>query len=1203
MLLVPNGPSNAFCSYIEQCESTTNDSVHFCNSSCYSASENVTFATAISSQHDIEVSPFEIGERLFYTNEGHTSAARLREIKTTKGATQFVIELPGSKVVTTTCECLRSPSQPDIAQVPVTKENYKDDAGNLSAEQLETLANPQSLSPEQQEMMDYHIRLGHLPFFILHRLAQTGIIPRRLTRVKDHPPRCASCMFGQAHRRPWRSKKTKDGKESNIRKESDNKPGACVSIDQLVSAQPGLVPQISGRLTSARIWAATVYLDHFTRHVYVHLMRDQTQASTLESKASYERHANTFDVAIKGYRADNGRFAEQEFRSEIQSCLQEITFCGVGAHHQNGLVERVIKDLTLVTRTLLLHAKRHWPEMITTMLWPMALKVAEERLNSLSLDVDGKTPLSKWSDTDCQIFVKDYHAWGCPAFVLDGRLQTNPKGVPKWEPRSRVGVYMGHSPSHAGSVALILNPTSGHVSPQFHVVFDDTFSTVPFMREGTIPPNWAELVRNSTEIATDENFDIAKTWFEGSVDPSEISPSDVPLVSQESTFTPGNEGAPSINEGAISANEGELQPIGNSSASPSEGDASSAPTGPVLASVNTDQNDPFDLSAEPTREDSVPAPLQVSEGDALKMPKRLNLEKSGLRRSPRFATKKSKLAALVTGVAVFLAGISESTFPSISGKEGLSVTQRAAHRYHTVNSNVDGTLNGVLGSVFSTITDNDCYTYSGMLKQPDKHKFVEAMLEETAVHEKRNHWTAMLRTDMPAGAKTILSIWSFKRKRIPDGTISKYKARLCAHGGMQSWGVDYWETYAPVVNWMSVRFILTVAKIHKLDTKVIDFVLAFPQAKLDVDVFMEIPAGMVLSGPSGSFYRGKYVLKLNKSLYGLKQASANWFEMLSTGLKDRGFKSSNVDPCVFVSDKAFILVYVDDCIVISRKAGYINEFVHSLKNGSEKFEFTEEGSLENYLGVKFVNYNKGDEFEMKQPFLIDRIIESLDSEIRMTNSQSTPAVKPLLHRDTDGEARHTSWNYRSIIGMMNYLQQSTRPDISFAVHQCARFCNDPKRSHERAVKRIGKYLIGTKERGILCKPDKNKGLECYVDADFAGGWDRGDSENPENVMSRTGYVIRYAGCPIVWCSKLQTEVALSTTEAEYIALSQSMREVIPIIHLMDELKPLIDFYNPTPEIRCKLFEDNRSCIIVAESARLTPRTKHIAINTTIFVNS
>ena len=106
--------------------------------------------------------------------------------------------------------------------------------------------------------------------------------------------------------------------------------------------------------------------------------------------------------------------------------------------------------------------------------------------------------------------------------------------------------------------------------------------------------------------------------------------------------------------------------------------------------------------------------------------------------------------------------------------------------------------------------------------------------------------------------------------------------------------------------------------------------------------------------------------------------------------------------------------------------------------------------------------------------------------------------------------------------MMNYLQQSTRTDNSLAVHQCARFCYDPKRSYERAVKRIAKYLLGTKERCIICRPDRNKGLGCYADADSVGGWDRGDSNYPENVVSQTGYVIQYAGCPIVWYIKLQT---------------------------------------------------------------------------------
>ncbi len=482
-----------------------------------------------------------------------------------------------------------------------------------------------------------------------------------------------------------------------------------------------------------------------------------------------------------------------------------------------------------------------------------------------------------------------------------------------------------------------------------------------------------------------------------------------------------------------------------------------------------------------------------------------------------------------------------------------------------------------------------------MLKQVDKGQFVRAMLVKTAVHEARGHWTMMLRKDMPSHAKTIMSIWSFKRKRHPDGSILKYKARLCAHGGMQSWGIDYWETFAPVVNWMSVRFLLTIAKIHHLDTKAIDFVLAFPQAKLDIPVYMEIPAGMILRGVPLKNQRKLYVLCLNKLLYGLKQASANWYEMLKKGLMDRGFSPSQVDSCVFIRKDAIILVYVDDCIIISPKSSVVMQFIQSLKDGPEHFNFTEEGSLESYLGVMFTDFDNGKSFEMKQSFLIERILSAMGIETRMTESKPTPVTKPLLHRDTDGEIRRTLWNYRSIIGMMNYLQQSTRPDISMAVHQCACFCNDPRLSHERAVKRIARYLIGTKDRGVVCSPDSSRGLECFADADFAGGWDCGDSDNPENVMSRTGYVILYAGCPIVWCSKLQTEIALSTMEAEYIALSQALREVIPLINLMDKLKIVVPFYNPTPQIKCKLFEDNRSCIVVAESARLTPRTKHIAI--------
>ena len=179
--------------------------------------------------------------------------------------------------------------------------------------------------------------------------------------------------------------------------------------------------------------------------------------------------------------------------------------------------------------------------------------------------------------------------------------------------------------------------------------------------------------------------------------------------------------------------------------------------------------------------------------------------------------------------------------------------------------------------------------------------------------------------------------------------------------------------------------------------------------------------------------------------------------------------------------------------------------------------------------------------------------------------------------------------------MLGYLQGLTRPDISMAVHQCARFSTDPKLSHERAVKRICKYLLGTQKRGIIYKSDSSKGIEVFVDADFAGAWNKADSNNPENVLSRTGFVIFYAGCPILWSSKLQTEIALSTAEAEYIALSTAMRDVIPLMTLLAEISKTFKINEKKPIISCKVFEDNESAIAIAKSTKFTPRTKHIAI--------
>ena len=154
-----------------------------------------------------------------------------------------------------------------------------------------------------------------------------------------------------------------------------------------------------------------------------------------------------------------------------------------------------------------------------------------------------------------------------------------------------------------------------------------------------------------------------------------------------------------------------------------------------------------------------------------------------------------------------------------------------------------------------------------------------------------------------------------------------------------------------------------------------------------------------------------------------------------------------------------------------------------------------------------------------------------------------------------------------------------------ATHQCARFNSCPNLCHERAVKRIFKYLLDTNDKGIIFQPDTTKGLECYVDADFAGGWASGEHSNPETILSCNGFAISYAGCLIYWCSKLQTEICLGTTEAEYVALSMAMREVLPFLNLMSEIRQFLPFADKNPNFFCTVCEDNRSNIKVVESPK------------------
>jgi hypothetical protein len=211
-----------------------------------------------------------------------------------------------------------------------------------------------------------------------------------------------------------------------------------------------------------------------------------------------------------------------------------------------------------------------------------------------------------------------------------------------------------------------------------------------------------------------------------------------------------------------------------------------------------------------------------------------------------------------------------------------------------------------------------------------------------------------------------------------------------------------------------------------------------------------------------------------------------------------------------------------------------------------------------------------------------------------TKDKAAPS-STILHRNLDGDPFVEEWDYWSVIGKLNFLEKSTRPAIAYAVHQCARFASNPKQSHANAVKYLCRYLFATKDKGLILCPDASKSFEVHVDCDFAGNWIKEDAMNdPLTAKSRTGYIISYGGCPVIWASKLQTEVVLSLTESEFIGLSESLRMAIVMMNLLAEMQTFgIPVSKTTPTIYCKLFEDNAGAIQLAKVPKMWPRTRHI----------
>ena len=352
---------------------------------------------------------------------------------------------------------------------------------------------------------------------------------------------------------------------------------------------------------------------------------------------------------------------------------------------------------------------------------------------------------------------------------------------------------------------------------------------------------------------------------------------------------------------------------------------------------------------------------------------------------------------------------------------------------------------------------------------------------------------------------------------------------------------------------------------------------------------MKIPKGFKIN----EGLNDEYVLEIKRNIYGQVNAGRVWNDYLTDRLVNKlGFKQSKVDKCMFYRGKTMYLLYTDDSILAGPDKNEIDKIISDIRGAG--LDITEEGDIQDFLGVN-ITRNEDGTILLHQPHLVDEILHDLWLTNDKVSTKRIPmASSRLLTYHADSPSFDRSFDYRSVIGKMLYLEKGSRSDITYTVHQCARFTADPKKEHGEAVKWLGRYLKLTRDKGLILRPDETRGLEVYVDASFASDWDLVMSHKNRTARSRHGYIIYYAGCPVLTKSQFQTEIALSTTESEYTGASYTLRDAIPIMEMLKEFKRNgFKVIGTKADVKCKVFEDNSSALEMMKIDKYCPRTKHL----------
>lgn len=464
----------------------------------------------------------------------------------------------------------------------------------------------------------------------------------------------------------------------------------------------------------------------------------------------------------------------------------------------------------------------------------------------------------------------------------------------------------------------------------------------------------------------------------------------------------------------------------------------------------------------------------------------------------------------------------------------------------------------------SAWSDDIPKSFAEIDQYPDAAEWRSAVSDEIKSLIDNKTWIVVER---PEKAKLLNSKWVFKKKDEPNGN-QRYKARLVACGYLQKAGVDYSETYSPVARLPTIRTVLAVALQKNFVLRHLDVKTAFLNGQLDEIIYMKCPDGVDI--------KPNHILQLKKSLYGLKQSPRCWNIRFNKFITSIGFINSLSDSCLYIlhdgKNIVYVCLYVDDLLMAGSDSKLVEGIVSKLKS---EFQMTDLGPPAKFMGLHV-------EYDMSKGWMtLDQInfAEQLLKKFNMHDSK--PVLTPIeTTKLTKSDVASTNQPFREVIGSIMYLVLGTRPDLAFALGYISRFQETPTDEHWVALKRILRYIQGSKDIKLCYSRNELAPPLCgFVDSDWAS--------DVSDRKSTSGFILKVFGSTVLWSSRKQQMVTLSTTEAEYVAACCATQELIWLNKILHDMK-----VNLTLPI--VMYEDNQGCIFLAKNSE-TKRSKHIDV--------